>query len=143
MARERRSGGRRGKSARSGGGIQQLPWQNVVNTAPKMELLDAKQLEKLHQTSMRILSEAGIRVMGDNVMDLFEGAGAIVDRDTRTIRIDESIVAKALETVPETFTLTPRNPAKRITLGGNNVNFGLVAGPPNVHDCVNGRRAGN
>lgn len=143
MARERRSGGRRGKSARSGGGIQQLPWQNVVNTAPKMELLDAEQLEKLHQTSMRILSEAGIRVMGDNVMDLFEGAGAIVDRDTRTIRIDESIVAKALETVPETFTLTPRNPAKRITLGGNNVSFGLVAGPPNVHDCVNGRRAGN
>jgi trimethylamine--corrinoid protein Co-methyltransferase len=143
MAREKRGGGRRGKSSRSTASIQQLPWQTVINTTPKMELLNQEQLEKLHQTSMRILSEAGIRVMGDNVMDLFEGAGAIVDRDTKTIRIDESIVMKALETVPETFTLTSRNPAKRITLGGNNVTFGLVAGPPNVHDCINGRRAGN
>lgn len=143
MAREKRGGGRRGKSSRSTASIQQLPWQTVINTTPKMELLNQEQLEKLHQTSMRILSEAGIRVMGDNVMDLFEGAGAIVDRDTKTIRIDESIVIKALETVPETFTLTSRNPAKRITLGDNNVTFGLVAGPPNVHDCINGRRAGN
>jgi len=143
MAREKRAGGRRGKSTRTGGGINQLPWQNVMNTAPKTELLSEEQLEKLHATSMRILSEAGIRVMGDNVMDLFEKAGAIVDRDTKTIRMDESIVNEALKTVPETFTLTARNPAKRITLGGDHVNFGLVAGPPNVHDCVNGRRPGN
>lgn len=143
MAREKRAGGRRGKSTRTGGGINQLPWQTVMNTAPKTELLSEEQLEKLHATSMRILSEAGIRVMGDNVMDLFEKAGAIVDRDTKTIRMDESIVNEALKTVPETFTLTARNPEKRITLGGDHVNFGLVAGPPNVHDCVNGRRPGN
>ena len=30
-----------------------------------------------------------------------------------------------------------------MTLGGNRINFGLVAGPPNVHDCERGRRAGN
>lgn len=143
MSRERRSGGRRGKSTRSGGSIEQLPWQQVKNTYPAFELLNPEQMDQLHDTSMRILSEAGIRVMGENVMDLFAAAGAIVDRDTKTIRIDESIVAAALETVPAEFTLTARNRAKQITLGGNNVTFGLVAGPPNVHDCINGRRAGN
>lgn len=143
MARERRGGGRRGKSSRSGGSIEQLPWQQVQNTYPAYELLNPDQMDHLHATSMRILSEAGIRVMGDNVMDLFEQAGAIVDRDTQTIRMDESIVAAALETVPRTFTLRARNEAKRITLGGNNITFGLVAGPPNVHDCINGRRQGN
>ncbi len=81
--------------------------------------------------------------MGDNVIDLFERAGAIVDRDTKTIRIDESLVFEALKTVPREFTLTSRNRSKQITLGGNHVNFGLVAGPPNVHDCINGRRQGN
>ena len=143
MAREKRGGGRRGKSSRSGGSIEQLPWQQVQNTYPAYELLNPDQMDRLHATSMRILSEAGIRVMGDNVMDLFEAAGAIVDRDTQTIRMDESIVAKAPETVPQTFTLRARNAAKRITLGGNNITFGLVAGPPNVHDCINGRRQGN
>lgn len=143
MASQRRSGGRRGKSSRSGGSIEQLPWSQVKNTCPPFELLNPEQMDQLHATSMRILSEAGIRVMGENVMEIFEAAGAILDRDTKTIRIDESIVAAALETVPRTFTLTARNRAKRITLGGDNVTFGLVAGPPNVHDCVNGRRQGN
>ncbi|WP_166418657.1 trimethylamine methyltransferase family protein [Cochlodiniinecator piscidefendens] len=143
MAREKRAGGRRGKSSRSGAGIDQLPWQQVQNTYPKFELLNPDQMQKLHDTSMRILSEAGIRVMGDNVMDLFEQAGAIVDRDTQTIRMDESIVNEALKTVPSEFTLTARNPKKRITMGGNNMTFGLVAGPPNVHDRINGRRQGN
>lgn len=143
MARERRAGGRRGKSSRTSGGIEQLPWQQVRNTYPHFELLNAEQMQQLHDTSIRILSEAGIRVMGDNVMDLFDQAGAIVDRESKTIRIDESIVKEALKTVPAEFTLTSRNPAKRIIMGGQNVNFGLVAGPPNVHDQINGRRQGN
>ena len=143
MARERRGGGRRGKSSRGAPGIDQLAWQQIRNEYPPFELLNPEQMDKLHATSMRILSEAGIRVMGDNVMDIFERAGAIVDRDTQTIRIDESLVAEALKTVPPEFTLTSRNRSKQITLGGNNVNFGLVAGPPNVHDCINGRRQGN
>ncbi len=143
MARDRRSGGRRGKSGRAAAGIEQLPWQQVRNSYPPFELLNPEQMDQLHTTSMRILSEAGIRVMGDNVMDIFERAGAIVDRDTKTIRMDETIVAEALKTVPSEFTLTSRNRAKQITLGGDHVNFGLVAGPPNVHDCINGRRQGN
>ncbi|MCU9836365.1 trimethylamine methyltransferase family protein [Ruegeria sp. WL0004] len=140
---DRRTGGRRGKSARSGGGIEQLPWQQVRNPYPGFELASPKEMERLHATSMRILSELGIRVIGDNVLDLFAEAGALVDRDTGIVRIDEELVNAALATVPRTFTLTSRNPAKRIEMGGNALNFGLVAGPPNVHDRVNGRRSGN
>lgn len=143
MTQERRSGGRRGKSTRSSGSIRQLPWQTVENPYPPLELASAEQMEDLHRTSMRILSELGIRVMGDNVLDLFEAAGAIVDRSEGIVRIDESLVAQALSTVPASFTLTSRNPGKRITLGGRNLVFGLVAGPPNVHDRLRGRRSGN
>lgn len=143
MSSERRGGGRRGKADRSGGGIQQLPWQPVRNPYAPMELLDPGQMDILHRNTMRILSEHGIRVMSERVMDLFAAAGAIVDREERIIRIDESIVMAALATAPATFTLTSRNAARRMTFGGNHLNFGLVAGPPNVHDCLNGRRQGN
>jgi trimethylamine--corrinoid protein Co-methyltransferase len=44
---------------------------------------------------------------------------------------------------PSEFTLTARTPEKRLTIGGDHLCFGLVAGPPNVHDCINGRRSGN
>ncbi len=143
MTQDRRSGGRRTKMARGGGGIAQLPWESVRNPYPPMRMLDEERMETLHTTSMRILSELGIRVMSDQVMDLFEKAGAIVDREEKIIRVDESIVMAALETVPSSFTLTGRNPDKMVHLGGDSLVFGLVAGPPNVHDRINGRRQGN
>ena len=95
MSQDRRGGGRRSKLGRSGGGIPQLPWQSVKNPYPPMQLLDEERMQQLHDTSMRILSELGIRVMSDRVMDLFAAAGAIVDRENKTIRIDESLVTEA------------------------------------------------
>ncbi|TIP46292.1 MAG: methyltransferase [Mesorhizobium sp.] len=143
MSQDRRGGGRRSKLGRSGGGIAQLPWQSVKNPYPPMQLLDEERMVQLHKTSMRILSELGIRVMSEKVMDLFAKAGAIVDRESNTIRIDESIVTEALRNVPSSFTLTSRNPDKQLHFGSNSLVFGLVAGPPNVHDRINGRRPGN
>ena len=143
MTDERRSGGRRGKAARGGSGLAQLPWRSVENPYAPMEMATPDQMQALHDTSIRILSELGIRVMGDRVMDLFADAGAIVDRAEKVIRIDETIIAQALRTVPRTFTLTARNAARRLTFGGRTLNFGLVAGPPNVHDRLRGRRSGS
>ncbi|BAV50692.1 Trimethylamine methyltransferase [Mesorhizobium loti] len=143
MSQDRRGGGRKSRLERGGGGIAQLPWQSVKNPYPPMQLLDEERMQQLHDTSMRILSELGIRVMSERVMDLFASAGAIVDREEKTIRIDESLVNEALRAVPSSFTLTSRNPEKQVHLGGNSLVFGLVAGPPNVHDRINGRRQGN
>jgi trimethylamine--corrinoid protein Co-methyltransferase len=142
MSQDRRSGGRRSRMAR-GTGIPQLRWQKVENTYAPMQLLNDERMDALHRNSMRILSELGIRVMSERAMSLFEKAGAIVDRENMNIRIDESLVDAALATAPSSFTLTSRNRDKQLYIGGNAMAFGLVAGPPNVHDRVNGRRQGN
>ena len=41
------------------------------------------------------------------------------------------------------FTLHARNPARRLLIGGNPINFCLVASAPNVSDLERGRRTGN
>ncbi len=143
MNSERRSGGRRGKSNRRETALPQLPWRRVTNPYPPLELANEEQMEALHGTSLRILSELGIRVMGDRVIDLFEAAGARVDRETREVRIDAELVDRALSTTPQSFTLTGPNRQKALNIGGCDLTFGLVAGPPSVHDCVRGRRPGN
>ena len=143
LRRKRRSGGRPVKSEVGVAGICQLPQRSVVNPYPPMELANPDQMAKLHNSSMRILSELGIRVMSSRVIDIFEGAGAIVDRGRFNVRMDESLVMEAIGKAPSQFSLTPRNPKKRLSIGGKNICFGLVAGPPNVHDRINGRRVGN
>ena len=143
MTSKQRGGGRKARANRGGGGIVQLPVSNVRNPYRPVELLDEGQINTLHDTSMRILSELGIRVISEKVMGIFKAAGAIVDYGEMTIRIDESLVLAAMKTAPTTFTLTPRNLEKKLLIGGDNLCFGLVAGPPNVHDRINGRRSGN
>ena len=137
----RREGGRGRRS--SGGPLPQLPWRSVVNPYPPMELLSADQLEAIHLTSLRILEELGIELMSPRARAVLRSAGADVDEATGIVRLDRGLVARALAMAPSSFTLTPRNPARQVTLGGNHINFGLVAGPPNVHDRERGRRPGN
>jgi trimethylamine--corrinoid protein Co-methyltransferase len=142
MSERRRGGGRRAKAGRGDGTIPQLPWRAVENPYPPYEIATPEQVEAIHATSLRILSELGVRVMGERVLGLFERAGARIDRSESIVRFDWELVEHALATAPASVTLTPRNPAKRLEIGGRAMAFGLVAGPPNVHDCVNGRRAG-
>jgi len=108
-----------------------------------MEVLSADQLEAIHWTSIRILEELGIEVMSPRALAVLKAAGADVDAVTHTVCLDRSFVDTALRTAPSSFTLTPRNASKRVIMGGNHINFGLVAGPPNVHDFERGRRPGN
>jgi trimethylamine---corrinoid protein Co-methyltransferase len=108
-----------------------------------MEMLSADQIEAIHLTSLRILEELGMEVMSQRALDVLHAAGADVDVATRTVRLDRGFVGTALKSAPSSFTLTPRNPDRRVRLGGNRIHFGLVAGPPNVHDFERGRRPGN
>ena len=81
--------------------------------------------------------------MGPAARQKFREAGAGVEEATGLVKIPRELVERALASAPSSFVLTPRNPARAIHVGENHVSFGLVAGPPNVHDCVAGRRPGN
>lgn len=142
MEMKRRREGGRGRRSTTGH-LAQLPLQRVVNPYAPMDVLSADQLEAIHLTSLRILEELGIEVMSRRALDIFRAAGAQVDDASMTVRLDRGLVAQALTTAPSIFSLTPRNPEKTVILGGNHINFGLVAGPPNVHDRERGRRSGN
>lgn len=128
---------------RPSGRIAQLPWVELENPYAPLEILSADQLEAIHLTSLRILEELGMEVLSARARTLLERAGATTDPRTGHVRLERGLIESALASAPTSFVLTPRNPLRRVILGGTHLNFGLVAGPPNVHDCERGRRAGN
>ncbi|MFC5413313.1 trimethylamine methyltransferase family protein [Dongia soli] len=113
------------------------------NHLKPIEPLSQDQLMAIHEASLRLLEEIGIEFMGKAARQKFREAGAGVDEDTGQVRIPRELITEALKTAPSSFVLTPRNPARRLHIGENHISFSLVAGPPNIHDCVNGRRSGN
>ena len=143
MTEPRRRRGAERALSKGPAAIPQLPLRRVRNPYPPMALLSDDQVEAIHQASMHILENFGIEVMSPRALSLFEKAGATVDHATQTVRLDRGLVDQALKTTPSTYRLTPRNAERTIHLGGDAINFTLVAGPPNVHDMERGRRAGN
>ncbi len=122
--------------------IPQLDSAQLRNPMNPVEPLNEEQLELIHTVSLEILEDQGIEVLGDQALDLFRKAGAEVSEDG-IVRMDRGLVLETVAKAPGPFDITPRNPDRAITVGDNAINFGLVSGAPNVHDCINGRRPGN
>ena len=133
---------RRAPPAQKPVAIHQLEPRILRNRFAPLEALNEEQLEFIHDVSLRIIEEQGIEVLGDQALDLFRKAGASVG-DDGVVRLDRALVLETVGKAPQQFDVTPRNPVQTMPVGGNVINFGLVSGTPNVHDNINGRRAGN
>ncbi|MFV2032913.1 MAG: trimethylamine methyltransferase family protein [Gammaproteobacteria bacterium] len=141
MARTRRRRGRK-SAPENTVAIPQIDKKVLRNRFSPLEPLDEEQLEFIHDVSLRILQEEGVEVIGDQALTLFRQAGASVDQ-AGVVRIERELLLETVAQAPEQFTVTPRNVEQAMQVGGNIINFGLVSGTPNVHDNINGRRAGN
>jgi Trimethylamine:corrinoid methyltransferase len=83
-----------------------------------------------------------VEVLGARALDAFAGAGALVDRSSRNVRLDPAQVETLIATAPGEFTLHARNPERNVVFGGHNLVFSSVGGPAFVNDLDRGRRAG-
>ena len=97
--------------------------------------------DKIHEVSLRILSEAGIAFYDEVALATLREAGAKVD-DDQVVRFDPEMVEAALDLAPPEFDHKSRNSEKTVTYGGNNIVLAPVAGPPYVMDADGGRREG-
>jgi trimethylamine--corrinoid protein Co-methyltransferase len=123
--------------------VPQLPWRTIRNPFRPVEILSVDQVEQIHRASLRILEEIGVECLGDRALDRFAGAGARVDREHRTVRLETGLVEELIAKAPSRFSLHARNPARDVALGGDNLVFCSVGGPAFVSDLDRGRRAGN
>ena len=141
MARRQSRKARRSRAV-ANTGLPQLPRQILRNHLAPVKPLDEEQLELIHQSSLELIEEQGMEVAGDQALAVYRNAGADVN-PSGLVRMDRHLLMETVARAPAEFTMTPRNPLNAMVCGGNAINFGLVSGPPNVHDCINGRRSGN
>jgi trimethylamine---corrinoid protein Co-methyltransferase len=122
--------------------LESLPFRVLENPHPPMELLSAEQIERIHEASMRIVEEIGLDFLDAEALDIWEAAGAKVDRSTQHVWIDRHLLLDAVSKAPAEFTLRARNPEKNIIVGGNRTVFVSTSGTAFVSDLDRGRRPG-
>jgi len=132
---------RRGHRApRTAGAIRQMPFGQVPRRYDPVRVISDDQVEAIHRAALQVLSRLGLRVLDAGARDRLRAAGAEVADDM--VRLDPGLVAERLATVPETFTLAARDPAKDLKIGREHLVFASVGGPAYVMDNDRGRRDG-
>jgi len=95
----------------------------------QLSLLTRMDLRKIHDSSLRILKEIGLKSSSKAIALFFSKMGAEVNLDSGLIRIPESIVNEALRKAPDSVTIYGRDPRRAIVLEGKRVYFGLGGTP--------------
>jgi trimethylamine--corrinoid protein Co-methyltransferase len=137
----RRAGGRAGHAGRSGTSpIAQMAWAPPQNTDAPTEPLGPDGVGAIHETAMRILEEIGIAILNEEAARILIEAGCRLTDGK--VRMGRDFVMEMVGRAPRSFTITPRNPERRLTIGDGTMNFVNVSSPPNYWDLKTGKVPG-
>lgn len=136
--------GRRGRREAGGSSIPSggARYRRLVNTLQPQRAFSDDHVAHIHATALRVLAELGMRVLDPVARQAFRAAGAKVDETTAMVLLDRELVTEALRTAPASFEVAGAHPERDITIGGANVAFLCVGGPPHVTDLDQGKRPG-
>lgn len=103
-----------------------------MKVAPSVNVLTREQVDRIHTSSLEILSKTGIRVDGEKALELFVSHGARVSGNR--VFPDHNLVQWAIDAAPPLVEIYNRLGEKAFTLGGEKergTRFGV--GVTNLH----------
>lgn len=104
----------------------------------RFEILTKNQVEKIHETSLRILEEIGLDFCYPSALEVFKKGAVKVDG--QRVFFPSRLVEAQIKKAPSRFTLHARNPKNNVVIGGSNTVFAPGYGAAFVTDLENGRR---
>ena len=136
-SRRGRGGGAARRAARAGFRLEAARF--ITRRIPNFEILDEEALATIEENAETVLEEIGVS-FPDNPEALarWREAGADVVEDR--VRIPRGLARELCRTAPAEFTQHARNPERSVVIGGRNLVFAPVYGPPFVRDYESGRR---
>ena len=80
------------------------------------QVLTEEEQHRIHQMSIRILEQVGIRFHGDKAAKILTKSGIHVNSEDKIAKIPKEFIDQAIKTAPKTFTLGARNPIYNLDL---------------------------
>lgn len=90
--------------------IERPPIQ-PIRPAFRLQFQSDEQLDRLQQSTLRILKDVGVRFPSETALEILADHGAHIDRDTQIAKMPEDLVRKAMATVPRYFSVGARDPS--------------------------------
>ncbi len=90
---------------------------------PVLEILSPAAIARVHEATLEIIERVGVRFPSPRALDIWEAAGATVDRSTSVVRAPGDLIERALTSAPPAYTLAARDPARDLALDGAHVHL--------------------
>jgi len=101
------------------------------------ELLTNEQVERIHEASLEILQEVGLKVRYEPARDVFAKHGCSVDGER--VKLPREVVEKYRKMTPSTFTFHGRDPKFDKTIPHDSPVIVTASSAPDIIDPVTGR----
>ena len=109
-----------------------MRWRCSSTRWPVTSCSPPRRIEILDRGWRRIVSEIGVQFVKPEAVELFRQAGQTVDG--QTVKFDPEFILAQIAKAPQEFDVQARNPANNVHIGGDNMVFGGVYGPPFVRE---------
>jgi trimethylamine--corrinoid protein Co-methyltransferase len=82
-----------------------------------LKVIEDDEVELIHRTSLRILSEVGVKFPNSEMLAKFQAAGAQVDYQSQVVKMPEDLVKRAIADLPKDFSTCPADGGPPIHIG--------------------------
>lgn len=90
---------------------------------PKLKFLSDELVKQIIEEGFALLMNPGVQIKNDEALSLLAEAGAIIDKETKIVKIPENIAQQALESRPTEFYLYDLDGNQVIHYGEDDVHF--------------------
>ena len=113
---------------------------NYSSYLKRMDLLNLTtlQIEQLHQATLDILENVGVKMCEQEAIELLHAAGARIDGDL--VKIPPHMVRQALQTAPSIIVIFDRDGKRALTLEKGRIYYGPGSDTPYIIDIDTGTR---
>ena len=81
-----------------------------------LQVLSDQERTQIHERTLAVLANTGMRVDTDEGRQILKRAGAEVDENTKRVRFPRALIEESLAAAPRAFTLTARRPGYEIKM---------------------------
>jgi trimethylamine--corrinoid protein Co-methyltransferase len=114
--------------------------KSITNPKLKLEILSPQEVQKIHEATLWIIENVGVRFPSRRALKIWEAHGAQVDHEKMVVRARPELIEKALKTCPPAYPLCGRDPQQDLPLDGNHVFVGTDGCGVEVLDIQTGQR---
>jgi len=113
---------------------------NLGSQRLNLNSLTDDELDDIHRATLEVLEKTGIFIETDEALEVFDGAGAKIDRKNKIVKISAQLVEDAIQSAPSKILLAGRDPKHDKVLEVGRVHFTNFSEGIEVVDPFNGER---